>query len=116
MKWLIQVFGADPAQDAPDPGALADMIQQMKDIDVDLRATGELVVEQGLDHPLNALVVSDGVSRGSHADPPHSIQGFWIVDVHDQDRAIAIARRISAIAFGAPVEIRLCFDAPPASD
>jgi hypothetical protein len=48
MKWLIQTLGADPAQPGPEPRALAEMIQQMRDIDDELRASGEMVLEQGL--------------------------------------------------------------------
>lgn len=116
MKYLVQTFGADDGQRPPDPEAMARMIQQMKDIDVRLRSSGELVLEQGLDAPGNGWVVAGRVRRGSHARPADSIQGFWIVDVATEDRALDIAEEISAIAFGAPVEVRLCLDAPPPQD
>ncbi|MDQ0735975.1 YciI family protein [Arthrobacter agilis] len=116
MKYLLQTFGADEEQPSPAADAMARMIQQMKDIDVRLRSAGELVVEQGLDAPGNGWVVTDSVRRGSHARTADSVQGFWIVDVDTEQRALDIAREISSIAFGAPVEVRLCLDAPPPRD
>lgn len=89
------------------------MIQQMKDIDVELRDAGELVVQQGLDAPENGWVVADDVRRGSHANAAQSVQGLWIVDVATEERALAIAKQVSSIAFDGPVELRLCLDAPP---
>src|SRR3954451_18303213 len=112
MKWLIAVFGADPTASPPEPRALAEMIRGMRQIDVDLRSSGELVVEQGLDLPSNARVVRGDVRAGSYAPPPFSVQSFCIVGDSDEQRAVEIAQQISDIAFGAPVEIRRALDSP----
>lgn len=112
MKWFITTFGADPVAPSPQPDQLATMISRMKQIDIELKANGELVAEQGLDWPSNARVVHGEVRAGPYAESRFSVQGFWIVDVSGEARALEIAKEISGIAFGAPVEIRRAIDAP----
>jgi len=113
MKYLIQTFAADTEAPAPSTDDMSRMIRRMQEIDVRLASEGVLVSEQGLDHPSTAHVVrGDTIVAGSHADTPHSLQGYWVVDTSTSERAEEIAREISAIAFGAPVEIRRCMDRP----
>ena len=45
------------------------------------------------------------VTDGSVAHGKEALAGFWIADVVDEARAIAIAGRISAVA-DAPIEVR----------
>lgn len=51
------------------------------------------------------------VTKSPLRPPRESLAGFWIVDVHSEERAIEIAARISRAA-EAPMEVRQCMDAP----
>ncbi len=76
------------------------MVGFMMDLDKGLRASGELVFEEGLTFPDAAkLVRADKNGRPLTDDvfPENKefLAGFWIVDVTSPERAYAIAARIS---------------------
>ncbi len=76
------------------------MIGFMMDLDKELRASGELVFEEGLTFPNEAKLVRanrDGTPTidGVFPDSKEFLAGFWIVDVASPERAYAIAARIS---------------------
>ncbi len=76
------------------------MIEFMMELDKELRASGELVFEEGLTFPNEAKLVRanrDGtpITDGVFPDSKEFLAGFWIVDVASPERAFAIAARIS---------------------
>jgi hypothetical protein len=102
-------------------------IQFMKDLNKDLRASGELVGAEGLAPPGQARVVrsqGDGapeVTDGPFAESKEFLAGFWIVDVESAERAYAIAGRASRAPgpggkpLGIKIEVRPVMSAPPDS-
>jgi len=117
MKYMIMTFGDQSGLAGKSTDWIKGMIEFMIRIDNELRASGELVFQQGLaDAPLAKTVRVAGGTRttadGPVAAPGPSLAGFWIVDVVDEARAIEIAGRISEAA-EAPIEVRPCMDAPP---
>ena len=100
------------------------MIRFMMDLDKELRASGELVFEEGLTFPNEAKLVradKNGmpIIDGVFPESKEFLAGFWIVDVTSPERAYAIAARISMCpgAGGAPlhmpIEVRPVGSPPP---
>jgi hypothetical protein len=118
MKYMIMTFGSgEDAVAAMGREWMLEMIQFMKDLDVDLRKSGELVSEEGLADGSQAKTVrfENGVSvatDGSFAESKESLVGYWIVDVESEERAIEIAKRIVDFV-KAPIEVRRVMDGPP---
>jgi hypothetical protein len=93
-------------------------------MNAELTATGELVDAQGLAGPDQATsVISDGIGDpvvidGSRLVPRELLAGYRIVDVESQDRASAIAARLSAapgaggVAIQQPISVRQVMGAP----
>lgn len=89
-----------------------------------LRATGELLLAEGLDVPVNAKVVKAAredaplVSDGPFAETKEFLAGFWLVEVPSLERALAIAARASTAPgpngapMGIPIEVRQVMSAP----
>jgi hypothetical protein len=84
------------------PGAFNAHIQFMKDLNRDLRKSGEFVEAQGLTPPGQAKIVRFGgggaplVSDGPFAETKEFLAGFWIIDVEKRERAYEIAARASS--------------------
>jgi hypothetical protein len=100
------------------------MVGFMRGLDEELRASGELVFEEGLTFPDEAKLVRADENGKPIIDSvfPESkefLAGFWIVDVVSPERAYAVAARISMCpgAGGAPlhmpVEVRPVGSPPP---
>lgn len=88
------------------------MIAFMRNIDRELRESGELVMDEGLSFPDQAKLVRaapDGtpITDGVFPEGKEFLAGFWIVDVKSPERAYAIAARISTVPGpgGAPLYI-----------
>jgi hypothetical protein len=93
------------------------MIAFMKNLNVELTRSGELVDAYGLADASQAITVrfQDGVplpTDGPFAESKESLAGYWVVDVESQARAIEIASRVVAF-IECPVEIRQVGDRPP---
>jgi hypothetical protein len=113
-----------PPIDAWAPQDVQRHIQFQQDLAAQLVASGELVDGQGLAWPDSAkFVTSDGVSAPVITDGPFPeskefLAGYWLVDVEDEARAIAIAAQASAAPGpdGAPMrqvfEVRALMGAP----
>ncbi len=76
------------------------MIKFMMDLDNELRASGELVFDEGLTFPNEAKLVRAGknglpITDGIFPRNKEFLAGFWIVNVASPERAYAIAARIS---------------------
>ena len=92
--------------------------------DQELRANGEMVFNEGLSFPDQALVVradekgTPVVTDGPFAEAKEFLAGFWIVDVDSPERAYAIAGEASAapgpagIPLNMPIEVRQVMSAP----
>lgn len=91
----------------------------------ELKATGELVMAEGLDFPGSTKIVRAErvdqplVSEGPFVETKEFLAGFWIVEVPSLDRAIAIAAKASTapgqrgLPMRIPIEIRQVMSAPP---
>src|SRR5688572_26669243 len=90
----------------------------------DLEESGELVLAEGLEFPVNARIVTatqedePTVSDGPFAETKEFLAGFWIVDCESRERAIAIAAKASTAPgrggspMGIPIEVRQVMTAP----
>ncbi len=120
MKYMIMMFGeAASMMQTKSPEWIDEMMAFMFQIDKDLRESGELVFQLGLADGSTAKLVGieDGipvVSDGAFAASEASLIGYWVVDVADETRAIAIASQIAGVT-GGPVEVRLSPE-PPMSE
>lgn len=118
MKYMIMTFGsAEGALEAMGREWMLEMVQFMRDLDKDLRESGELVDDHGLADGSQAKTVrfQNGVpvpTDGPFAESKESLVGYWIVDVESEERAIEIASRIVAFVKN-PIEVRRVMDAPP---
>ena len=118
MKYMIMTFGsAEAGVAAMGREWMLEMVQFMRKLDDDLRKSGELVSAEGLADGSQAKTVrfENGISvatDGPFAESKESLVGYWIVDVEDEDRAIAIASRIVDFV-KVPIEVRRVMDGPP---
>ena len=85
----------------------------MKNLNKELRDSGELVSAEGLSFPDQACLVRVGkngapITDGVFPESKEFLAGFWIVDVDSPERAYAIAARASAAPGpgGAPLNMR----------
>jgi hypothetical protein len=97
----------------------------MKQLNRDLRDSGELVGAEGLAGPGEARIVRAGqgggpvVTDGPFAEAKEFLAGYWIVDVETPEQAYAIAARASAAPgpggtpLSIPIEVRQVMSAPP---
>ena len=100
------------------------MIAFMKNFDVELRQSGELVAAEGLAFPDQAKLVRAGkngepITDGIFPESKEFLAGYWIVDVDSPERAYAIAAKASAAPgpggapLNMPIEVRPVMSGPP---
>ena len=117
MKYMIAMFGSASEMGATKtPEWINEMIAFMIDIDVRLRASGEMVYNEGLADGSQAKVVrlENGqpvATDGPFAEAKESIIGFWIVDVASEERAFEICGEI--VQWSEVVELRPVPAGPP---
>jgi hypothetical protein len=118
MKYMIMTFGsAAGGLETMGKEWMLEMIQFMRNLDDDLRKSGELVSAEGLADGSTAKTVrfENGMSvptDGPYAESKESLVGYWIVDVEDEERAVGIAKKIVDFV-KVPIEVRRVMDAPP---
>jgi hypothetical protein len=118
MKYMIMTFGsAEGGLAAKGRDWMLEMVKFMRQLDKDLRESGELVDAQGLADGSQAKTVriKNGIpvaTDGPYAESKESLVGYWIVDVDSEARVIEIASRIVDYV-KAPIEVRQVMDAPP---
>jgi hypothetical protein len=107
------------------PDDLKAHIVFMRDLNRDLKESGELVGAEGLAAPGEARLVRAGknggppVTDGPFAESKEFLAGFWLVDVDRAERAYEIAARASAAPGPGgtpliiPIEVRQVMSAPP---
>jgi len=110
------------------PEAFDAHIRFMKDLNRDLRRSGEFVDAQGLAPPGQAQIVRFGaggapvVSDGPFAETKEFLAGFWIIEVDRRERAYEIAARASSAPgpdgkpLVIPIELREVMGAPLPED
>jgi hypothetical protein len=117
MKYMIAMFGSASEMGATKtPEWINEMIAFMIDIDVRLRASGEMVYNEGLADGSQAKVVrlENGqpvATDGPFAEAKESIIGFWIVDVASEERALELCGEI--VQWSEVVELRPVPAGPP---
>ncbi|MDQ1727866.1 MAG: hypothetical protein QOK14_1911 [Frankiaceae bacterium] len=118
MKYILMMFGDQASMtQMRSVDWIREMIQFMHTLNADLEASGELVAAIGLSDASQAKTVRivDGMpvpSDGPFAESKESLAGYWIVDVEDEARALAIAAHVVAFTHG-PMEVRAVPDGPP---
>jgi hypothetical protein len=118
MKYILMMFGDQASMtQARSVDWIREMIRFMHTLNADLEAAGELVAAIGLADASQAKTVRiiDGMpvpSDGPFAESKESLAGYWILDVEDEARALAIAGRVVAFTQGA-MEVRAVPDGPP---
>jgi hypothetical protein len=121
MKYMLMMFGSQATMlEQQSREWIVDMIAFMHNLNDDLIKSGELVGAEGLADGSQArtVVYRDGIpvaTDGPYAESKEAIIGYWIVDVENEDRAIAIASRVVSFigpAGGRPVEVRQIMSAP----
>jgi hypothetical protein len=114
-----QDFNAMPPKD------IKAHIDFMGRLNSELAASGELVDAQGLAFPDQGKIVTartnsgPAVTDGPFPESKEFLAGYWIVDVENEARAIAIAAHVSTapgrdgVPMNFPVQVRQVMSAPP---
>lgn len=126
MKYILMMNTMRAGEGVPNwPGKdLRAHIAFMKNLNKDLRESGELVSAEGLSFPNQAKLVRAGqdgvpITDGVFPESKEFLAGFWIIDVDSPDRAYAIAARVSAAPgpggapLNMPLEVRPIMSGPP---
>ena len=120
MKYILLMSGTRSGVEGHHAWSKQDIETHMlalRRIAKDLTTSGEFVSTQGLAEPNDAKVVrgeKNGVpvTDGIFPESKEFLLGYWIVDVADEERAYAIAGKISAApgpggkATNMPIEVR----------
>src|SRR5215471_7121805 len=108
MKFMLMMQGTRAGWESMHTWSQADIkahLGFMMDLVKKLSVSGELVLAEGLDVPMNARMVTAKradapvVSDGPFAETKEFLAGFWIVDVETPQRAF-------------PIEVRQVMSAP----
>jgi hypothetical protein len=126
MKYILMMNTMRAGQGVPNwPGKdLQAHIAFMKNLDKDLRESGELVSAEGLSFPDQAKLVRAGkdgapITDGVFPESKEFLAGFWIIDVDNPERAYAIAAKVSVAPgpggapLNMPIEVRPIMSGPP---
>ena len=126
MKYILMMNTMRAGQGVPNwpHKDLQAHIVFMKNLDNELRASGELVSAEGLSFPDQAKLVRAGrdgtpVTDGIFLESKEFLAGFWIIDVDSPERAYAIAAKASAAPgpgggpLNMPIEVRPIMSGPP---
>jgi hypothetical protein len=120
MKYILLMAGTKAGVDTYRAWTKKDIDTHMaglKSLAKDLRESGELVADQGLTGPEEAMVVrgqKNGmpVTDGIFPESKEFLLGYWIVDVATPEQAYAIATRLSTVPgpggtpTNMPIEVR----------
>jgi hypothetical protein len=126
MKYILMMNTMRAGRGVPNwpKGDLQAHIAFMKNLNKDLRESGELVSAEGLSFPDRAKLVRAGkdgapITDGVFPESKEFLAGFWIVDLETPERAYAIAAQVSAAPgpggapLNMPIEVRPIMSAPP---
>jgi hypothetical protein len=129
MKFMLIMQGTQKGWESMittwSPAEVQAHIAFMINLNKELAESGELVLAEGLDMPVNAKIVraqradKPTVTDGPFAETKEFLAGFWIVDCATQKRALEIAAKASTAPgpggtpFGIPIEVRQVMAGPP---
>jgi hypothetical protein len=126
MKYILMMNTMRAGQGVPNwPGkALQVHIAFMKNLNKDLRESGELLSAEGLSFPDQAKLVRAGkdgapITDGVFPESKEFLAGFWIIDVDNPERAYTIAAKVSVAPgpggapLNMPIEVRPIMGEPP---
>ncbi|MCZ7418373.1 YciI family protein [Verrucosispora sp. WMMA2121] len=103
MKYLMLIYGNEEIWGSLPDGDLATLIGQVDAFNEALRASGELVDVQGLvSRPRSVRITADTpvVTDGPYLEAKEYVGSYFVVDVHDEQRALEIARAYPGLRFG----------------
>jgi hypothetical protein len=120
MKYILLMAGTKAGVDTYRAWTKKDIDTHMaglKSLATDLRESGELLADQGLTGPGEAIVVrgqKNGmpVTDGIFPESKEFLLGYWVVDVATPERAYALAARLSTVPgpggapTNMPIEVR----------
>jgi len=120
MKYILLMAGTKAGVDTYRAWTRKDIDTHMaglKSLGNDLRESGELVAEQGLTGPEEAIVVrgqKNGmpVTDGIFPESKEFLLGYWVVDVVTPEQAYILAARLSTVPgpggapTNMPIEVR----------
>jgi hypothetical protein len=126
MKYMLLMQGPKSGWSAFNKLSAEDIqahVQFMKDLNEELKASGEFVDGQGLAFPDEGKIVqADDQGRPVITDGPFPeakefLAGYWIVDCESLSRVLELAGRISAAPLAGkpakvPVHVRQVMSAP----
>ena len=126
MKYILMMNTMRAGRGVPHwPGKdLQAHIAFMKNLNKDLRESGEWVAAEGLSFPDQAKLVRAGkdgapITDGVFPESKEFLAGFWIIDVDNPERAYAIAAKVSVAPgpggapLNMPIEVRPIMSGPP---
>jgi hypothetical protein len=128
MKYMLMMQGSAANWDVLNTWTTDELkahVRFMKEFSQQLTKDGELVEAQGLATPDQAKIVRASnqgaaiVTDGPFPEAKEFLAGFWIVDVQDEARAIAIAAAASVAPgpggkpLNIPIEVRQVMSGPP---
>jgi len=126
MKYILMMNTMRAGHGVPNwPGKdLQAHIAFMKNLNKDLRESGEFVSAEGLAFPDQAKQVRAGkdgapITDGVFPESKEFLAGFWIIDVDNPERAYAIAAKVSVAPgpggkpLNMPIEVRPVMSGPP---
>ena len=108
MLYLLSVY--QPDGPAPEPEVMAQIVQDLDAVNVELKAAGAWVFAGGLFPPSTATVVRHQdqeslITDGPYIEGKEHLGGFTIVEAADLDAALGWAEKLSAAAT-LPIEVR----------
>ena len=126
MKYILMMNTMRAGQGVPNwPGKdLQAHIAFMKNLNKDLRESGELLSAEGLSFPDQAKLVRAGkdgapITDGVFPESKEFLAGFWIIDVDNPERACTIAAKVcvapgpGGAPLNMPIEVRPIMGEPP---
>ncbi len=126
MKYILMMNTMKSGHGIPNWPAkdLQAHIAFMKNLNKELRESGELISAEGLAFPDQAKLVRAGkngtpITDGVFPESKEFLAGYWIVDVETPERAYAIAAQASAAPgpggepLNMPIEVRPVMSGPP---
>lgn len=116
MRYMILIHSNETAERAWEEGEKTELDAAHSALLAELAASGELVDSNELDVGDVAVIGRHNgepvTTRGPFSEGTEWVGGYYIVDVADRDRAVAIAGRLAENKYS-PIEIRRIMHAPP---
>ena len=111
MKVLLTLYGDETEFANASPEFIARELAAWQAFDEAAREAGVVIVCDGLEpsHTATTVRLRDGqrrVTDGPFAETKEQIGGVMLLEVADLDEAIAWAKKVPAVAWGAAIEVR----------